>query len=139
MVRKQQDTIIERMQHHGIKPSVQRIAILNYLLTNHTHPTADEIYAGLSATMPTLSKTTVYNTLKLFSDAGIILNLSLDEKNQRFDGCIQPHAHFICSCCGKIEDFFPEEEIFALPESSGKEIHKVEISYYGVCHSCKCR
>ncbi len=138
MATKQQNTIIEHMQQHGIKPSVQRIAILNYLLTHYTHPTVDEIYADLSPAMPTLSKTTVYNTLKLFADAGLVLNLNLDEKNQRFDGYIQPHAHFICTNCGKIEDFFPKDELFCLPESENKDIQKVEISYYGLCNTCKC-
>ena len=56
--------VIERLQSHSIKPSVQRIAIMQYLMDHHTHPTVDEIYTALAPGMPTLSKTTVYNTLK---------------------------------------------------------------------------
>ena len=50
----------------GIKPSQQRIALLEYLVKHPVHPTADELYSRLSPMMPTLSKTTVYNTLRLF-------------------------------------------------------------------------
>lgn len=52
--------VIERLQSHSIKPSVQRIAIMQYLMDHHTHPTVDEIYTALAPSMPTLSKTTVY-------------------------------------------------------------------------------
>ena len=54
----------ERLLDHNIKPSVQRIAIMQYLMEYPVHPSADDIYTALSPSMPTLSKTTVYNTLK---------------------------------------------------------------------------
>ena len=50
----------------GIKPSLQRLAVMKYLMQYHTHPTVDEIYAALHSSIPTLSKTTIYNTLSLF-------------------------------------------------------------------------
>ena len=60
----------ERLLEHNIKPSMQRIAIMEYLMNHPIHPSADDIYTALSPSMPTLSKTTVYNTLKLFSEQG---------------------------------------------------------------------
>ena len=56
------------LQGYGIKPSIQRIAIMDYLLTHKTHPSIEEIYLALCDEIPTLSKTTVYNTLKLFAE-----------------------------------------------------------------------
>ena len=50
--------VVKRLQNHNIKPSVQRIAIMNYLIEHRTHPTVDEIYTALSPSIPTLSKTT---------------------------------------------------------------------------------
>ncbi|KAA6323417.1 Peroxide-responsive repressor PerR, partial [termite gut metagenome] len=70
---------------HGIKLSLQRIAIMEYLLEHTTHPTVDEIYTKLFPVMPTLSKTTIYNTLKLLSEQGAIQMITIDEKNVRFD------------------------------------------------------
>ena len=58
--------VIEYLEEHDVKPSVQRIAVMDYLMTHRTHPTVDEIYHALEKQIPTLSKTTVYNTLKLF-------------------------------------------------------------------------
>ena len=52
----------------GIKPSLQRIAIVEYLMENRIHPTADDIYHALCIQVPTLSKTTVYNTMRLFAE-----------------------------------------------------------------------
>lgn len=56
----------EYMLQYDIKPSVQRMAIMEYLMKNRVHPTADEIYGALYPMMPTLSKTTVYNTMRHF-------------------------------------------------------------------------
>ena len=68
----------DRLLEHNIKPSMQRIAIMEYLMDNPIHPSADDIYTALSPSMPTLSKTTVYNTLKLFSEQGAALMLTID-------------------------------------------------------------
>ena len=89
---------------YNIKPSVQRIAIMDYLLAHKTHPSIDEIYLALCKDIPTLSKTTVYNTLKLFVEHGAALMLTIDEKNACFDGDTSLHAHFLCKKCGKIFD-----------------------------------
>lgn len=64
----------------GIKPSLQRIAIVEYLMENRIHPTADDIYHALCIQVPTLSKTTVYNTMRLFAEQGAVLPLVIDEK-----------------------------------------------------------
>ena len=74
----------DRLLKYSIKPSMQRIAIMEYLMEHRTHPSADEIYTALSPSMPTLSKTTVYNTLKLFSEQGAALMLTIDERNSNF-------------------------------------------------------
>ncbi len=67
----------EVLKEHSIAPSLQRIKILEFLEKNRTHPTADMIYQALVDEMPTLSKTTVYNTLKAFAEKGVIVELSL--------------------------------------------------------------
>ena len=92
----------ERLLEHNIKPSMQRIAIMEYLMNHPIHPSADDIYTALSPSMPTLSKTTVYNTLKLFSEQGAALMLTIDEKNTNFDADTSVHSHFLCRRCGHI-------------------------------------
>ena len=95
---------LDILTNHGVKPSVQRLAVMDYLVENHTHPTADEIYSALHKQMPTLSKTTVYNTLKLLTEQGAAIQLTIDERNVCFDADVSPHAHFLCTCCGKVYD-----------------------------------
>jgi Fe2+/Zn2+ uptake regulation proteins len=126
------------LRQFSIKPSVQRSAVMNFLLKNRIHPTIDEIYTALSPTMPTLSKTTVYNTLDLFVEKGAVRALAIDEKNSRYDVDISAHAHFMCRSCGKVHDIFNVNPgFFQKPQSDLFTIDAVEISYTGVCNSCK--
>lgn len=121
-----------------IKPSVQRMAVMNYLLTHMTHPTVDEIYTALSPDMPTLSKTTVYNTLNLFLEKGAVHMLTIDERNTRYDADISHHAHLRCRMCNRVYDLRDvQPELFALPRMEGFNIESAEISYIGVCPECK--
>ena len=63
--------VYEYLLNYNIKPSVQRLAIMDYLLKHETHPCIDEIYMALSKEIPTLSTTMVYNNLKLFVEHGV--------------------------------------------------------------------
>lgn len=125
------------LSKYGIKPSMQRVAVMEYLMTHATHPTADEIYVALSPSMPTLSKTTVYNTLKLLAAHGAILLLDIDERNARFDGDTSPHAHFWCRGCGMVRDLpmpvAPEELVL---NDSRFEVDDMQVYYKGYCPKC---
>jgi len=126
------------LNQFSIKPSVQRTAIMEYLLTHRTHPTIEEIFLALSPSMPTLSKTTVYNTLNLFLENKVVQQLVIDEKNARFDVDTSSHAHFICKNCGKVYDIFNlSSSLFDFPKNTDFSIQAVEISYTGVCNQCK--
>ena len=68
----------ERLVENGIKPSMQRLAIMQYLLTHYTHPTVEDVYKGLVPRVPTLSRTTVYNTLRMFSEKNAAQMITID-------------------------------------------------------------
>jgi len=123
---------------YGIRPSYQRIAIMRYLLKNATHPTADEVFESLRKNIPTLSKTTVYNTLKLFVENGAALYIGIDEKNARFDGTVNPHAHFRCKECGCIIDMPISTDLFLPTEFKGI-IDETYFYLKGLCEKCKNR
>ncbi|HLP06107.1 MAG TPA: Fur family transcriptional regulator [Paludibacter sp.] len=126
------------LRQFSIKPSVQRTAVMDFLLNNRIHPTIDEIYLALSPSMPTLSKTTVYNTLDLFVERGAVQALIIDEKNARYDVDISAHAHFICKSCGAIHDIFDlNPSMYTLPQNPNFTVENVEISYSGVCKTCQ--
>lgn len=129
--------IVSTLQAHNIKPSVQRIAIMGYLLEHRTHPTVDEIYTALAPSIPTLSKTTVYNTLKLLSEQGAAQMLTIDERNTCYDADTSLHAHFLCRQCNKVFDL-PINSVRAMTEDiKGFEVEEIHLYYRGICQACK--
>lgn len=127
------------LESFGIRPSLQRIAIMDYLLENKVHPTADQVYLSLIGSMPTLSKMTVYNTLQLFAKSGAVLSLGVDPRHRRFDGDTTVHGHFICNQCGKVEDVMYSQQqidmvISTMPQRANAA---VEVTYTGLCASCE--
>lgn len=124
---------------YNVKPSVQRITIMDYLLKHKTHPCVDEIYMALNKEIPTLSKTTVYNTLKLFVEHGAALMLTIDEKNACFDADVSPHAHFLCKTCGRIFDMPYSNEVQRMEsiDMNGFQVDEIHQYYKGVCPHCK--
>lgn len=122
----------------GIHFSQQRIAIMDYLMSHRTHPTAEEIYQALNAKMPTLSLTTVYNTLRLFAEQNAIQIVNIEEKNARFDACMEAHAHFQCTKCGAIYDIgLPAADgLPANPSLKDYIVHSTQIYYKGICPKC---
>lgn len=128
----------ELLLTYNIKPSVQRIAIMDFLLTHRTHPSAEDVYAKLSETMPTLSKTTVYNTLKLLSENGAALMLTIDEEKICYDGDTSPHTHFLCKECGKIYDLSinTPTNIETEMNAGGHRITEIHYYYRGICKNC---
>ena len=128
----------KRLLQYNIKPSLQRIAVMNYLLNHRTHPTVDKMYNHLSKEIPTLSKTTIYNTLKLLVDQGAALLLNISEKTQHFDGDISPHAHFRCIKCGTIYDLpLPKAEHLHVEGIGNLKITECQVYYKGCCPNCK--
>ena len=130
--------IVNQLLKFGIKPSVQRITIMEYLTQHMTHPTADVIFNDLYTSIPTLSKTTVYNTLKLFEEHGAIRTINIDDKNQRYDADISNHAHFKCKNCGFVNDFpLKNVSIFESMNFDDFVLTECQVYYKGYCKECK--
>lgn len=130
-------SVTSHLRAHGIRPSAQRIAIMRYAMEHLCHPSAEDIYHGLIRDMPTLSRTTVYNTLWLFVEKGAVMQLDIDRTTARFDYVTRPHAHFYCRVCGCIMDVEP---VSTQPELSmgdgGLHIEQVNVYYKGLCPKC---
>jgi Fe2+ or Zn2+ uptake regulation protein len=127
------------LTNHGIRPSVQRAAVMEYLMTHRTHPTVERIYADLVRQYPSLSLTTVYNTLSVLAEKGAALALDLDSDCTHYDGDTSPHAHFICTCCGAIFDLEPDDDLramYAATPPRGVSFTSVQLTYKGLCEKC---
>jgi Fe2+ or Zn2+ uptake regulation protein len=96
--------VMTMLRGHGIQATPQRIAVADYVLSAKTHPSADEVWEHVRRRSPTLSRATVYNTLNLFVNKGLIKAQVLKEGTVVFDPCVAAHHHFIDEDTGKIYD-----------------------------------
>lgn len=110
--------------------------ILDYIRSVHTHPSVDVIYQALLPDNPGLSRTTVYNTLELFTKNGLILSLDMGEGFLRYDGETVPHTHFKCTGCGAVIDIFeiPQNCERMLPK--GSTLDTTSLYLFGRCAAC---
>ena len=120
------------------KHSRKRDAILAYLRATVAHPSAEDIYRALKPEIPDLSLGTVYRNLAYFVESGEVQVIGTVAGQERFDGDIHPHAHFICKECGTVLDW--PQELLKAPEETGRElgvkITDVTLQYSGICGSC---
>ncbi|MDD6438387.1 MAG: Fur family transcriptional regulator [Prevotella sp.] len=130
--------VYTKLIEHGVRPSLQRIAILQYLLTHFNHPTVDDVYRALCTKIPTLSRTTVYNTLRLLADHHVAQMLTIDDHHLCYDGNVEPHVHFICKECGKVVDLFSEKapSLRKPVVVDGNIIEEKQLFYRGICKEC---
>lgn len=124
------------LKNNGIKPSYPRIRIFEYLIKYKNHPTVDMIYKELVKEIPTLSKTTVYNTLNLFLEKKVIQLIGIEENETRYDADISTHAHFKCQECGKVYDIHEDLPNIELKKLKNFKILEKQIYLKGICENC---
>lgn len=120
-----------------MKPTHQRIVILDYIYKHKTeHLTAEKIYEALVKKMPTLSLTTVYNTLSSFLKAGLVSAITITGTEVRYDIAATPHHHFLCRECGKIIDVDIRCPVARRKNIRGCKIEEVHGYFKGLCKEC---
>ncbi len=123
----------------GIKLTHQRIEIFRELAQTGEHPDAEAICRGVSERIPTVSLDTVYRTLWLASDLGLITKLGPPRERARFDANLSRHHHFVCIRCGFIRDFYSDQfSELNLPESMNAygQVKSTHVEARGVCLEC---
>lgn len=95
---------ITQLERHGVRPSAQRVAIAEYVLHTDSHPSADQVWQQVKARFPMVSRATVYNTLQLFVQKGLLRELALSDDAMVYDPVTAPHHHFIDESTGAIHD-----------------------------------
>jgi len=120
----------------GIRPSYQRIRIMEILQQRVTHPTAYEIFQNLSQEIPSLGKATVYNTLHTFVKAGLVRVVNIDDNEMRYDIMLANHGHFRCKSCGSIFNFAIDIEGLPVDGLEHFEITQKDVYFIGLCPNC---
>lgn len=126
----------EFLQTKGLKPTYQRLRILEYLEKHRTHPTVEEIYEYLTREIPTISKTTIYNTLNALLEKGIIHAITITGTETRYDFKTSPHRHLLCKRCGRIIDIEIECPYEGQNEIDGHRIEERHGYFKGICKNC---
>ena len=126
----------DTLQKRNINLSHQRLQVLKYLSSHDTHPTTDQIYNGLRGDIPTLSKSTVYNTLKVLVEAGVVRELMIENNEARYDIITDFHGHFKCERCGSIHNFSIRLDDLAYKGLGSYLIKQRDVYFKGVCPDC---
>lgn len=140
MVQKKIRRALDTLKKEGIRITPQRHAVLEFLLSSKTHPTADDIYKALEPKFPNMSVATVYNNLRVLRQTGLVRELTYGDNSSRFDCNMTDHYHIMCEDCGKIVDFHypPLDEVESLAEKvTGFEVSHHRMELYGKCDDCK--
>jgi Fur family transcriptional regulator, peroxide stress response regulator len=93
----------------GVKLTHQRLEIFRELAGTEEHPDAETIFRAVQQRMPTVSRDTVYRTLWLLHDLGLVTTLGPHSDGVRFDANLDRHHHYVCVRCGLVRDFESKE------------------------------
>lgn len=130
--------ITNKLRAASLKSTFQRQRILEYIYAGKNHPNVEMIYKHMLKICPTISKTTVYNTVKSLDKAGLIKAVKFSSKGEAiYDGNPSVHYHFVCDKCGKIFDLDLDCKNIIKKEIDGHKVESVCAYFSGVCKECK--
>ena len=123
---------LQALTEHGIQPSAQRVAVADYVLYTTDHPSADQVWAQVKRSFPMLSRATVYNTLNLFTEKGLLRELVLAEGKVVFDPKLDRHHHFLDEETGEIVDVpWSALDVRRVHSLSGFEVREYQVVMRG--------
>jgi Fur family peroxide stress response transcriptional regulator len=132
-------SIIQALRNKGYKATPQRIAICKIALGSREHPSVQKIYREVQKMHPTVSLATVYKTLQILKEIGLIQELSFSDEQTRFDPYLEPHINLVCLRCGKIQDLDDVTVKKLLKKATVKAKFAAtaqRIEVYGLCENC---
>ena len=139
-------TVVDRfrawLREHNLPVTAPRLAVADVLLNSERHLSADEIAAELDARGEKVGTATVYRTIDVLLDSGLVVERDFGEGFRRFEPArdVPHHEHLLCTSCGKVEEFRDErlERITTLvAESRGFARSRHRLVIYGVCRECQ--
>ena len=120
------------LTEHGIRPSAHRLAVAEYVLMTKEHPSADRVWKTVAETFPAISRATVYNTLNLFVEKGLLRELHIDPESVVFDPKLETHHHFIDDATGTIHDIpWDKVQVCNLESMRGFNVREYQVVMRG--------
>ena len=135
-----QEHLVARLKPLGIRLTPQRLAIAEVVVNSADHPTVREIFERVRDFFPYVTLATVYSTLALLQQAGIVRELPF-QKQSRYDANLSPHANLVCLGCGAVVDADVGQDKVAEMERSVSrdtqfQVSSQRVDFYGYCEGC---
>jgi Fur family peroxide stress response transcriptional regulator len=134
------DELITALRERDFRLTPQRVELVRLIAASDGHPSAAQLYAKIRIQFPTMSHATVYKTLALLKEMNQVLEIDLRDDSHYDGNRPHPHPHLICMQCNKIVDGdldLDSSTIRELEETSGYQILRPQIAFYGFCPDCK--
>lgn len=133
-------SITDMLRAKGFKVTPQRLAVYRALAASKEHPSAEMIFSELKETFPTMSLATVYKTVDVLAEIGLVQKLNVGEDSFRYDAWVEDHSHIRCTSCGRVDDL-TDFDAAPILESAGigtdYRITGQQFYFYGVCKECQ--
>ena len=130
---------VDTLKRLGMKMTHQRIEIFREVARTSDHPDAKAVFKGVKQRVPTVALDTVYRTLVVLNDLGLIATLGLPREVTRFDANLKPHHHYVCIRCGRARDFkSPVFDGLRAPQSLKNfgSVVSTHVEIRGLCARC---
>lgn len=134
------NAITRSLADSGLRSTLQRYAVMAFLIEQTGHPTAAEIFEAVNRVDPRSSRATIYNNLRDLVQAGLVREVAVEGRAARFDAKGARHHHFICDRCGNVEDLDWYNVPRPAAASLGKRVlRECELIFRGLCTKCAAR
>jgi len=125
------------LKQADIRITPQRLAVIDVLVGNTTHPTVDQVFDAARRRFPLISLATVYNTIATLIKHGLIVDLHPGKAGLRCDANCTPHAHAYCTGCGALYDLHvPHDDCWGAYLPAGFQTVRYDIMLFGLCADC---
>ena len=136
-----QEELVARLRPLGLRLTPQRLAIAEVVVNSADHPSVREIYERVREFFPYVTLATVYSTLDVLAEAGVVRELPF-QRLSRYDANLSPHANLVCMGCSSVVDAEVGAETVAellrvVNRESGFEVASQRVDFYGWCSGCR--
>ena len=131
--------LTDALRAHGHRVTTQRLLLHRYLAEQKHHATADQTYRAIAHRLPNVSVQTIYATLELFEELGIVRRVLSPTGVTVFDSREAPHHHVACRSCGRLADVDVEVDTSAAVTASlahGFTPDSASVTVLGLCADC---
>ena len=136
-----QQELVDKLRPLGVRLTPQRLAIAEVVVNSADHPSVKEIFERVRAFFPYVTIATVYSTLTMLEDLGIVRELPF-QRQSRYDANLSPHVNLVCVSCGTVVDAEVGQETVGelqllISGETDFQVASQRVDFYGWCSGCE--